>query len=765
MSFKSKSRPGVQQTAEGMLDKASGSLSKRLVSRNGGSKRTEAYLVDLAKRREELARNVSEVPPSPPHPSQDEDEAVRAERINSLRCRVHEAWNNADGNPADGKWVFLTHLLRMGVTSGRGGRWVGARADLKVPEPIEGWVNAETEAEWNEWEKKDRAERAIKEKVENWKKKVEPPAPRSAAPIVNVPATKPPLSKVSDRTETTTKVPSVLEEASGSQTKAKVSVVKAAHNPLKDAAPFGFSVVKKHAQVKGKPTASGKQKAVDSDAGSGLGAKGSGHNSDNKDAQPPAVPASQRISDVPESANPDVEAGLQVKGAEKNSEALDEQVAVIPPPPPDIRHISDVPESVSFTNEIYGHVINLSTTQSFLPPSFPSSVILTSTPKPDAKPSKPRKPEPIPHIASAPPTPVAFLPRPSTVLPPSSPRITKTYGRHNLSPNQSLEVSASLPAIPLTPTRDTSTNANNKRVALEPPASPSDGRALKKTRTMPTVALPTSSMDIQAQAVLPPSPHTPKTNPPPIVQPSSSPLSPMPVTPTKKPAMPTLTDLLASAKKGKSPKGANTKPRSRIAAAKPLSTNVESPIARKTPFPPIHPATVPYDEDNPYMLDPYAISAQRLDPDLPVDIDLQSPTKSLSSLAGSDSEDDDDDLEDPGLNLGGNELDMSFNPVATSTQRPFVAPKLGTSQHTGDSWASVYEDVGPRVPASSANSVPYVYNSQFESDVAKQVDRVDKLLEKDVDYDGWLKDPEEEEGTSEDVGGFGQNSLGVRSGS
>ena len=165
------------------------------------------------------------------------------------------------------------------------------------------------------------------------------------------------------------------------------------------------------------------------------------------------------------------------------------------------------------------------------------------------------------------------------------------------------------------------------------------------------------------------------------------------------------------------------------------------------------------------MLDPYAISAQDINPDLPADIDLQSPTKSLSSLAGSDSEDDVDELEDPG--------DISFNPVATSTQHPFVGHKSGASQPTGDSWASVYGDVGPRqVPASSANSFPYAYNSQFESDVAKQVDRVDKLLEKDVDYDGWLKDPEEEEDVSEDVvgasegvGGFGQNSLGVGSGS
>ena len=54
--------------------------------------------VDLAKRREELARNVSEIPPSPPHPPQDEDEAVRVERIKSLRRRVDKAWANADSN-------------------------------------------------------------------------------------------------------------------------------------------------------------------------------------------------------------------------------------------------------------------------------------------------------------------------------------------------------------------------------------------------------------------------------------------------------------------------------------------------------------------------------------------------------------------------------------------------------------------------------------------------------------------------------------------
>jgi hypothetical protein len=170
------------------------------------------------------------------------------------------------------------------------------------------------------------------------------------------------------------------------------------------------------------------------------------------------------------------------------------------------------------------------------------------------------------------------------------------------------------------------------------------------------------------------------------------------------------------------------------------------------------------------MLDPYAISAQPVFDDLPVDVDLHSPTKSLSSLAGSDSEDEvEDELEEPpvfGPGLVGNklDLDLSFHPAASSTQAgPFITRKSGFSQGTGDSWASVYAAEAPArpPPASSANSFPYAYNSQFESEVAKQVDRVDKLLEKDVDYDydGWLKDPEVEEDAG--GGGFGQNSLGV----
>lgn len=122
------------------------------------------------------------------------------------------------------------------------------------------------------------------------------------------------------------------------------------------------------------------------------------------------------------------------------------------------------------------------------------------------------------------------------------------------------------------------------------------------------------------------------------------------------------------------------------------------------------------------MLDPYAISVDHsvLDPDI-------SPTKSLSSLAGSDSEDEDDEVNDKGLDI--NFSPSSFNPYATSTQHQNYHHEGQNSPFLGESGK-----------AGTALSLGFGgYNSQF--DVAGQVDKVDKLLEKDVDYEGWLRDP------------------------
>ena len=234
----------------------------------------------------------------------------------------------------------------------------------------------------------------------------------------------------------------------------------------------------------------------------------------------------------------------------------------------------------------------------------------------------------------------------------------------------------SLPPVPATPPRnlDDVINDNNKRPLYSP------DRTVKKARTMPSLS---SS---------------------PVVAGSSS----LPTTP-KRQNLPTLTELLASAKKGKkSLKGSKPK------------TAEEEPISKFR-----FPSPLPALEDNPYMLDPYAIS---VDHSVLDDLDL-SPTKSLSSLAGSDSEDEDDEVNDqaPALNFS----PSSFNPYATSTQHK----NYPHERHAGTS-PFLHENG----KAGTALSLGFGgYNSQF--DVAGQVDKVDKLLEKDVDYEGWLRDP------------------------
>jgi len=230
-----------------------------------------------------------------------------------------------------------------------------------------------------------------------------------------------------------------------------------------------------------------------------------------------------------------------------------------------------------------------------------------------------------------------------------------------------------LPPVPTTPSRNLNVNINdnNKRPLHSP------DRTVKKARTMPSLG---SS---------------------PIVAGSS----PSPTTP-KRQNLPTLTELLASAKKGKkSLKGLKSK-------------SVEEEPVSKFRFP----SPLPDLEDNPYMLDPYAISVDHS----VLDLDI-SPTKSLSSLAGSDSEDEDVEVNDQALAL--NFSPSSFNPYATSTQ-------YQNYPHVGRGSPFLREDG----KAGTALSLGFGgYNSQF--DVAGQVDKVDKLLEKDVDYEGWLRDP------------------------
>ncbi|KAF8162654.1 hypothetical protein B0H34DRAFT_692418 [Crassisporium funariophilum] len=809
-------------------------------SSSGGGRILEPYsnyLNTLSRTHIALAQIVQEAPSSRPgSPVEDTDgsypDTSSHARIVALRARVQEAWVKADGNPADGKWALMTHLLRMGVTSGEAGRWSGARADLPCADPpaAVGWINAATEAEWFEWEKKVAAataatkvgetERTVHDKVESWKRRLDaheeeaiqeivqadvavqaaPAAPKSQPKLIQEfpHATKAPVGTKNDistppkPTTKSTSKPTVAAHAS-------ITSVVSASDSLKGNSPFGFAVVKRPSQPAG-TSAAGKKPPPGKPSAGGDHSQSNQNDKAGHKAQRPGVedalqPALQPSHEVAKQSSVDD----VVSGSKTTTKR-----AI-----PTIRSIADIPEI------------------SFLPPSFPSSQMMTSTPnaaKPISSSSTRQKPEPIPMTA-APPSPssmsssspllftklspaslinVNAKPSSPRVAPPpssSSPRVTRVYGRSGLSqsPSQPLNHSPSLPAIPTTPTRNKPTsshisnpvvNGNNKR-PLAPPSPPTSPepkqrahpdntteRALKKAKTMPLFGspsrlLPSSKSPSQPRAKMQFQP--PRTPTRPSTVSITSPLSakvnkdgndgqehhttPTPATAPRTPErhsrpLPTLMELLASAKKskvkGKKPMGspngktsnASSKPRSAVSAGTSAAApNAAGPSTNlRFPSPKPLPRAMEPEEDNPYMLDPYAISVNHSELDL--DLDL-SPTKSLSSLAGSDSEEDDDDdglYNDNGAGDAspgglGLDLDFSFRPHATSTQQHLHQH----SQHSQRHGKGLFLDSSAPTPASSGNIPGLKYNSQYN--VADQIDRVDKLLEKDVDYGGWLRDP------------------------
>ncbi|KAF8802985.1 hypothetical protein BYT27DRAFT_7260554 [Phlegmacium glaucopus] len=278
-----------------------------------------AYLNALSRTHIALAQIVQEVPSSRPgSPTEDADgsypDLSTKERISALRARVKEAWTMAEGNPADGKWTLLTHLLRMSVTSGKAGRWAGTRADLKAPDaPEGGWINAVTEAEWAEWEKRV----GLKDKVENWRVRLETHEDLATQVIKDTQNTvyveSSSKSERQEEVKTTDKkterravqdIGLVDQVASSSAAKTtdstsipKAQVIRATSesavttnpNPLKDNSLFGFAVVKRSNPS---VAAVGKKPHVDSNPANRLA---------NDTATAPAI---RKIDDIPETASP-----------------------------------------------------------------------------------------------------------------------------------------------------------------------------------------------------------------------------------------------------------------------------------------------------------------------------------------------------------------------------------------------------------------------------------------------------------------------------
>ena len=221
-----------------------------------------AYIKELSRRYSVLSKLVLEERSPHLRSSPEADEA----RTQWLREQVQEAWVKADGNPADGKWGFVTQLLRMGVTSGRNGRWIGARTDIKSPDKPEtgsGWLNASSESEWNEWERKFNQEQLLKDKVENWKRTLE--LHRDEAESARqAPTAVVAESSTSHGVDMGNRQAKEKELASRKPNDVSAKPATAVTlDPLRNAALFGFGVVKRSSQIsvlKEKATSSGKQK-------------------------------------------------------------------------------------------------------------------------------------------------------------------------------------------------------------------------------------------------------------------------------------------------------------------------------------------------------------------------------------------------------------------------------------------------------------------------------------------------------------------------
>lgn len=191
--------------------------------------------------------------------------------------------------------------------------------------------------------------------------------------------------------------------------------------------------------------------------------------------------------------------------------------------------------------------------------------------------------------------------------------------------------------------------------------------------------------------------------------------SPMVVTPKRPGQLPTLKELLASSKKAKlSPKKrANAPPAVNLDKGKEKETSIERETPKEEKTKDDHETFPHLPFQDPFLLeDPFTGCLA-----VGLGYDAASPTKSLSSLAESDS-----DSDEGGLNMNFmNDIDDGFDPPFTSTQAQGkdVSSGLGMPQGGGFGWMG--------------------YSSQF--DVNGKVDQVSKFMEKDVDYDGWLRDP------------------------
>ncbi|KAF9460911.1 hypothetical protein BDZ94DRAFT_1265033 [Collybia nuda] len=574
------------------------------------------YLDNLSRKHVALAQIVEEIP------GEDEDPESK-ERVEILRKQVIGAFELAKGEPADGKWTAVAQLLRLKATRGRS-RWLGSSREGRTIVSSTGWINARTESEWSEWERKWIEEDKVKRKVESWKQKLDthlpPPTVISISDESEGPGYQ--LSIAKGKARATVEPVATPKKA---PLKSAGTLLNALGRDPRDPSALGFMVMKRSSlALNGKP-----KHAVKS-------------------------PTNNKVAG-PSKSKPTP--GLEVADSNARTKDTLEMDSSSPKDIAEKQNIADISET------------------SFLPPSFPSQ-LPTSTP--NDKTDRRQKPPPIPLFPAS--SPLSSPPNVRT-----SPR-SKTY----------LYATPSLPELPETPKRKAESTTGITQLKRRRSVSPD--QAAKKART----TAPSSSGGMG-----------PPSSPLPLLtdDPTSS---PMIVTPKRPGKLPTLKELLASSKNAKQ------SPRKKRIIASPLVT-LNKGLEKETIIDCREPSKEEKANDEPDSRLPF------LDP-LPLDdplsgltaglgYDAASPTKSLSSLAESDS-----DSDDGGINTNLlHDIDDDFNPPFASTQ--------AQGKDTGS---------GLGVPKGSSGFGWMGYSSQF--DVNGKVDQVSKFMEKDVDYD-WLGGP------------------------
>lgn len=200
-----------------------------------------------------------------------EVEKVNHEVVEALTRKIQRAVQQANGDPTSGKWSHVHALVRMGCTTGR---WVGvtggvtssttvspmrARREDSEGAEEEGaeeeggegmrsrkWVLAETEEQWEEWERECEDERKTREEKGKGKAKAFPPPAASATAGARTTATAvlddEKGKQKEQQVEVAPKKASTLPAASSSTSKPKsTATVKAAMKPKSSTATVAVS--------------------------------------------------------------------------------------------------------------------------------------------------------------------------------------------------------------------------------------------------------------------------------------------------------------------------------------------------------------------------------------------------------------------------------------------------------------------------------------------------------------------------------------------